>query len=132
MTQIKAEELRIWNYLERNGLMQVTAIHKSKIKIYDHFNKKEHEYFFLASTFKGLPITEELLLKAGFTKTIGFWIKLGEDSFEVSPMDGKWFVYFRNFNKGTLDEFVCLRKDVLYWHTLQNLFYSITGKELTL
>lgn len=124
MTQIKASDLRIGNLVKEGDTGILFKANIYIISWFLQYNQKDR--------YSPVPITEELLLKAGFTKTIGFWIKFGDDSFEVSPMDGKWFIYFRNFNKGTLDDFVCLRKDVLYWHTLQNLFYSITGKELTL
>lgn len=145
-TQIKAEELRIGNYLERNGLMQVTAIHKAKIKIYDHFNKKEHEYFFLASTFKGLPITEEMLLKAGFEKTgVSFFIAIEathaiQESLEMSPnndADGLWYVYMRQGDNKERDKYhlhdlVLLTNKLMYINQLQNLYFALTGKELTI
>lgn len=136
-TQIKAEELRIGNYLDRNGLMQVTAIHKSKIKIYDHFNKMQHEYFFMADTFNGLPITEELLLKAGFEDP-GKRIHGLNGKGYLTLMVGTHCIFI--FNNGAWElnanvggeavPFPC--PQLKYFHQLQNLYFALTGKELTL
>lgn len=126
-TQIKAEDLRIGNYLDRNGLMQVTAIHKAKIKIYDHFNKMQHEYFFMADTFNGLPITEELLLKAGFERafTHSVYPKYvhPDGLHQIAPREDGVFVY-RVPGVSLVD--------IRYIHQLQNLYFALTGKELTL
>lgn len=78
----------------------------------------------------GIPLTEEWLLKFGFTKKIEsetltvFWIghnKLTHDYlFEVKHIEGYPFFY-RN---GT--------HAIHYVHQIQNLYYALTNQELTI
>lgn len=92
---------------------------------------------------QGIPITEEWLLKLGFTKKgesrygtkynypMADWGFTIENSFE----DGKWFFGHEFYDSGD-DEWdykslnFCF--DLKYVHTLQNIFHSLTGEELIL
>jgi len=85
---------------------------------------------------KPIPLTEEWLLKFGFDSQIGFIKFIGKkytNSFEVAHNDlDRWYCYFRNFNKGEQDDFVLLRNNLKHVHQLQNLYFALTGEELTI
>lgn len=96
------------------------------------------EFHYLCGKPEGIPLTEEWLLKVGFSKQIGFY-KVVEGVFGkgnslelgVNDVNKKtYYVYFRNFNVGEQDDFVILRNDLMYLHELQNLYQAITGKEI--
>ena len=83
--------------------------------------------------FEPIPITEELLLKAGFYKA-----QYLTDVFRISPLDksGLYFYFDKNFEGaddeniiGDYDECVHIRLPK-YVHQLQNLYFALTGKEL--
>jgi len=64
---------------------------------------------------KPIPLTEEWLTKFGFKKDDGFFNK-----------DGVWLT--PDFGLDGINPF----KPIKYVHQLQNLFFAITGEELTL
>lgn len=93
------------------------------------------DYYAIHEIFKGnkvnkyspIPITENLLLKIGFeySKTTDkFFIK--DNTFGISTADNKF-----RFIQGNL---VCqlILRDLKYVHELQNLYYALTGNELSL
>ena len=72
----------------------------------------------------------------GFDKQIGFFITTKSDvTLEVSENNDtseiQWYCYIRNYNKGGEDDFCQIRKDLKYVHQLQNLYFALTGEELT-
>lgn len=74
-----------------------------------------------------IPLTEEWLLKLGFEKdththkwSLPFNLQKVECSFEI---DNKFTRYFQPDFMAT---------DIIYVHQLQNLYYALTGQELTL
>ncbi|MFA5300883.1 MAG: hypothetical protein WC389_22050 [Lutibacter sp.] len=79
------------------------------------------------NSISGIKLTEDLLLKIGFEHskiTDKFYTK--GNSFGISTADNKF-----RFIQGN---FVCqlVLKDLEYIHELQNLYYTLTGKELSL
>ena len=81
----------------------------------------------------GIPLTEEILLKAGFYKA-----QYLTDVFIISPLDksGLYFYFDKNFEGaddeniiGDYDECVHIRLPK-YVHQLQNLYFALTGEEL--
>ena len=67
-----------------------------------------------------IPLTEEWLLKFGFTRTSGWddyegWIK---DDVEIEC------------NIYTFNYVNCIDKEIKYIHQLQNLYFALTNKEL--
>lgn len=121
---IEARELRIGNFVNEvcHGISEATKVGKNTFKRWDGLNL--HLVLF------GIPLTEEWLLKFGFTKKIEsdtltvFWIghnKVTHDYlFELKYHDGFPFFY-RNG-----------RHMIYYVHQLQNLYYALTGEELKL
>lgn len=79
-----------------------------------------------------VALTEEWLRERGFKEMISFEIQISKDKFlSISRNDlDKWYVMFRNKNKGKMDELVCLRDDLRYTIQLDCLYYSITDKYL--
>jgi hypothetical protein len=73
-----------------------------------------------------IPLTEEWLLKFGFNKVSDiweFWKNSGWD-LRQHKLENKWWLFY---NGQDLD---CVRID--YVHQLQNLYFALTGEELTL
>lgn len=125
---MKATELRIGNWTEYNIVDE--NIDKWILEEVDHTDIADPIWL------RPIPLTEEWLLKFGFHKQIGFIKFIGEkytNSFEVSHNDlDKWYCFYRNFNKGKEDDFVLLRNDLKHVHQLQNLYFALTGKELSI
>lgn len=110
---MKAEELRLGNFVMWN---------RSRTRC---FTIKEH-HFRVADMFKPVPLTEERLIKLGFTTTgqgYFFHSKLGccYLSRPYKEADG-WHVKSNGQDKLTY---------IKYVHHIQNLFYILTGEELT-
>jgi hypothetical protein len=107
---MKATELRIGNYYLAFGvdLKQVETLTKDKILI----------------DFQPIPLTEEWLKKFGFEKVIvdSWYSKLAENKNTI------------NISKSGL---VAINDDkpirsIEYCHQLQNLYFALTGEELTI
>ena len=108
---IKANELRIGNYV------------KAVIDITDGFKTGDLVEITCicddANDFEPIPLTEEWLLKFGFEKTGSFYSKNNLEFY----VNGNSDVRFH------MDDY---RHIVLnYVHQLQNLYFALTGEELT-
>lgn len=123
---IKAQELRINNLIsDRNGFkMKVVSIHNDGT-IYCDFDGNEGDVweFDDKNPCYGIPLTEEILLKCGFTsldENVFIHKELRySDTFKIRE-DG--YIAF-------VSREVYITK-IKYLHQLQNLFFSITGEEL--
>lgn len=88
--------------------------------------------------FVAIPLTEDWLWRFGFGKVIGWFITTKPNiSLELTENNDnstkQWYCYIRNkVGIGKPDDFALLRKDLLYVHQLQNLYFALTGKELEL
>ena len=103
---MKANELRIGNWVMYNSKIQVN---ENKIReCVDHPDR-----------FAPIPLTEEWLLKFGFE-----YSDLNGDSglWKIPP-----FQIYGKYNQFIYD----YRLDVNYVHQLQNLYFALTGEELT-
>jgi hypothetical protein len=145
MTQIKASDLRIGNlivsnrvYFENPVTVKVTAIGSPVVWFeYNHEGDEIRSTSNPYNQLSGLPITEELLLKAGFDdpgkripglKGKGYLTLLVGVHSMFIVNNGVW-----EFNANVGDEavpFPC--PQLKYFHQLQNLYFALTGKELTL
>ena len=120
---MESNELRIGNLVHYHDEHLKPNDEVIKISYLDlmiiHHKEKYHHY-------SPIPLTEEWLLKFGFTKT-----------------DNKYFIGELNeLNNRQLDLILCTDKNVisyqdylhpiLYVHQLQNLYFALTGEELTI
>ena len=114
------KELRIGNLVWCFGVAEVVLIKKDKIKL----GRQKRDGVILREkapidslALRGIILTEEWLIKFGYTK---------EDS-------NFWFIghIVWEYDKGV---FICNKNGITlkYVHQLQNLYFALTGKELTL
>ena len=134
---MKLQDLRIGNYVVYEATTHiVSAIGRSGVyswwvkdgepvieyRLLDADGKQvEDPYFDQISNYEPMPITEEWLLKFGFENwDKNKWVD-SNSVLTISKND---------------DNFLCLINqrdvDILYVHQLQNLYFALTGKELTL
>jgi hypothetical protein len=107
---MKASELRIGNWIYHLGVIQkMTA---------KGLYQMEGENPFI----EPIPLTEEWLIKFGFKKVYYGWEK---GSFEVESR-GDIYLYSINCNEYTDG------MPFKYVHQLQNLYFALTGEELTI
>ena len=112
-----AKELRIGNNIEHNGIVcEVLSIDDEWLQLdNDQLNTKIKDC-------KPIPITEEWLLKLGF-KQNGEWYEIGN-----------FYIDSTNYQCGIENpkNIYNRLKKVDYVHHLQNLYFALTGEELTL
>jgi hypothetical protein len=118
---MKANELRIGNWVEQpnDGVTRVTAI------LNDLQIKTETGY--IDKYCRPIPLTEEWLVKFGFEKDI-----LDIDSRYI--LEGKHYTFTSNWLSEEII-YVNLNEthtDIQYLHQLQNLYFALTGEELTI
>lgn len=119
---MKAQELRIGNLV----------IEKGKIKpMYSISNHNAKDY----STIKPIPLTEEWLLRFGFVKEVEYKKKINFSRFHLFQINAS-NSYNDNENEFKVNFYqskqcveLCRIKHV---HQLQNLYFALTGEELTL
>ncbi len=119
---MKASELRLGNIVQG---MQVTVVRSLSEREINGWN---------CGSFSGIPLTEEVLLKCGFSDKNYKKGYIGID-FECVGMYFD-FVLCKPKQKGTqnncytydLEDFRYV--EISHVHQLQNMFYVITGKEL--
>ena len=113
---MKAEELRIGNILLCNGFeVEIDCIQKNMLA------KVGENFYTPIDQFEAIPLTEEILLRTDLqSEEDGFWDKEGIINFQIKLNECE--VYYN----GELLTF-CYS-----FHELQNLFYALTGTELTI
>lgn len=134
---MKASELRIGNYImarSDNVIEQVLKIEKNKI------NACNYTYF------EPIPLTEEWLIKFNFTKEDNKETVHHGNFFSKWIMDYKYCFAFAEFRKdwGFYQEYtdpIDLKEigkkyfiscGIKHVHQLQNLYFALTGEELSL
>ncbi len=137
-------ELRIGNYVNRkdsNGVSITCYQIKFGYEIDNNVSLIDKHYY-LNYTNEGIPLTEEWLLKFGFDKATelfefpdgheihtGFGILIDEFTYLVLG-DAQT----ENISLCDKEDFhtILLSVTIKYVHSLQNLYFSLTGKELIL
>jgi hypothetical protein len=135
---MKPTELRIGNLVMYNGkVVKVEQITKHKIGYHTKPNETRMNYARLCEI-EPIPITEELLLKIGFKKDRNGYFNYEEydDELSIRFSENYTFIEYANLcfnpedvtetNYGSSLEF----PNTLHLHTLQNIWYLLTGKEL--
>ena len=130
---MKANELRIGNWVEVYSddgryclLHEVDLIKEDGIGIGYDFDAK-----YSWEEITPIPLTEEILLKAGFHKEHEFQdFYIFSESNWCFTNTGDNLFYIRD-NTDLADEFgICKKID--YVHQLQNLYFALTGEELNI
>jgi hypothetical protein len=124
---MKANELRIGNWLQYGvHVVPVKSIHigivfKKEVYIYVELNEKLNHYCVLIHDVKPIPITEEWLLKLGFVSNPY------QDRYEKGRLHVEC-----DQTKGEIYLWIQSMPHIKHVHQLQNLYFSLTGEELTI
>lgn len=130
---MKAQELRIGNL---TNLGRVYEIKENKFYVYDD---DETNYGSAWDKIEPIPLTEEWLLRFGFEKEVMSFSK-NIDLFgggKKLSFSGDYLYIIDSDKQNTIptDIITLWNKDVkkqFYVHQLQNLYFAITGEELTI
>ena len=146
--QIKANELRIGNYVSDNIFIYSTIAIEEEVlraKIDHNYNikksevedfYKEGEYSLNYFNLEPIPLTEEWLIKFGFERkdyTIAASFHIG-----YNPVIKDWLfelTWIKDSNDYSLGGFPFYRNgffELKHVHQLQNLYFALTFNELTI
>ena len=118
---IQPQELRIGNYIfYKNEIFEVDAISKS----HTYLLKGKNIVKTTPECLNPIPLTEKILLKFGFEKQhneddFDYWFKKGFCD-DILWEHSEGFCHSLNYGG-----------DIKYVHQLQNLYFALTGEELT-
>ena len=118
MEKIRASELRINNIVEADGIIQrVYRIWQNGAELVEQ-EDGDDDLDYHENDIHPIPLTEEWLLKFGFTKEVLGWKHWNLDL----------YLYLDNgcFESEQLPMFIYLK----YVHQLQNLYFALTNEEL--
>lgn len=120
---MQSEELRIGNYVKAEG-------HVTKITGILHYDVYTRSGTYGVVYLEPIPLTEELFLKFGFEKCdklnySGLWKKGGNNFFDFDKYS-PWVILYK------FDVDLVRVASIKHVHQLQNIYYSITGEEITL
>jgi len=126
---MKANELRIGNWVLARLVpyqideMEVKASGYGRIGLY-------HNYRIDKGEVRPIPLTEEWLLKLGFDKSdlIGFdggWQYRGRGKYYIQQMSNAITIHL------ITEESIALLTGFHFVHQLQNLYFALTGEELS-
>ena len=125
---MKVEELRVGNYLEKDGKIEmVSSIHSDNtIRLQENKNANCHGCYSLNKPIiKPIPLSEDWMLNFNFEQQTSDYFVIDLAGFSMR--------YYYNFSGSTwkfeLEDKII---ELYYVHQLQNLFHSLTGEELTL
>jgi hypothetical protein len=125
---IKANEIRVGNWLG-SSLLKKTTYHQVDTHFLRQlvFNSRDEDIPILPFFWEPIPLTPKILKKAGFEPMNygdgGFFYEITHGDFTFTQGDKNGFceVFLNDTN---------LR--VQYVHQLQNLYFALTGEELTI
>ena len=122
---MKANELRQGNIVDKgiihwigffNGIPSVGVLENE----YDSFTKTVK-----LKSIKPIPLTEEWLIKFGFVKSLDYWVISNKGFFVGVTLKEVIYPMFDIDNP-------MLIKTLKHVHQLQNLYFALTGEELTI
>lgn len=111
---MKASELRIGNFIENTDSQMASYM----VVNADVIKQNEHTMY---SSLEPISLTEKWLLKFGFVFDINLW----HNRIALYPQKNGFSYNVNFFEHENLE-------DVLFVHTLQNLYFALTGEELTI
>lgn len=124
---IQANELMIGNYLFKHGevvkIVEIGIKHKGDTNYYLRSENDNCGYWI--DQFKPIPLTEEWLLKFGFEQK--------DHLFRLHLVNSIYIEYNSESNLYYFDIYMnTCRVELQYLHELQNIYQSITFKELNI
>lgn len=133
---MKANELRIGNLVQYGVLdVPVKSIHiesvlKKEVSIYVELNEKLNHYCVLIHDVSPIPLTEKWLLKFGFQAryTIGH---SAQYYINENPVTHDWMLSILWLEGDNCPFYKNGHHKIKYVHQLQNLYFALTGDELT-
>ena len=131
---MKATELRIGNIINKNGLGEVIELREHVVKV-RYKSDKVRTALVPYEDIEPVTLTGELLAQCGFAKH-AFYDRIRGGSFDtyVKPYfkiayNGEEFIPCRFYDSITLSVY---GNGVKYLHQLQNLYFALTGEELSI
>jgi len=126
--KMKASELRIGNWVTSVAPLSGSIYEAQRFDGNIFMAINETFYYWNDDLYTGIPLTEEWLLKFGFEdqKASQVYLTKEIDSQREMRYDGR-IIAVQSKNSG----FVWILEKIKYVHQLQNLFFSLTGEELT-
>lgn len=117
--KLKPEELRLGNvvFIDYNGVDDAPEYRVDALLI---LNMVKNPFFV---NVKGIELTEEWLSKFGFDQTGKYFT----NNFMLSKSQNGWKLYL-DFSRPAPE----LKTEIKFVHQLQNLFFALTGSELTI
>lgn len=120
---IQANELRIGNWISYDN----NDVQVFELPYLIDIDEGKEDYLVNSvwlNEHEPIPLTPELLERCGFRKLSNEWVIQGPEYLEYFEMRYDKFYY-------TGGEGVCFGKGCEYLHQLQNLYFALTGTELT-
>jgi hypothetical protein len=129
---MKANELRIGNLVNSTLLNECRKIDAWALSVIEQGNY-QNSHNTTITVFEPIPITKEWLLKFGFKHQ--YKTNIGQDFFDCS-IDSEFQLYV-NLNDSMVSinkKYVgnVYSKKIQYVHQLQNIYFALTGEELTI
>jgi len=137
MNTIQATELRIGNFIGMNleeypnnfftalEIGETMKVYEGLITLKGAIIKRVETSFMYVDDFEPIPLTEDWLVRLGFEKPAHSW---NGDKFHLS----EWDSYPLNWCVAMNKNGAVLVEKLKYVHQLQNLYFALTGTELTL
>ena len=126
MEQLKANELRIGNFVLDDTSDNVMIVSRIENKDYTEWNSGDKYNIcclkfgtkgYYEGNFKPIPLTKEWLKKFGFKKERG-------ESYKLGKYQLYYLLYYEGYKVGELT--------IKYVHQLQNIYFASSGEELTI
>ena len=124
MENLSINELRIGNYISPLGI-GITKV--EGFCIWDNIIQSDNFAERELKEFQPIPLTEEWLLKFGFEKYTNNEFSFETKDFEISFLNGGLKLLCGEYAENPIS-----LNNQKYVHQLQNLYFALTGTELTL
>jgi|LakMenE18May11ns_1017448.scaffolds.fasta_scaffold9172863_2 hypothetical protein len=128
---MKANELRIGNWVKGSFLGELCKVTQLGHEKYHEYVGAEGIGFYGQNGFEPIPLTPEILVKAGFKRDKQGHYRKYLDKGRFFVLRGSEYDYKSNSHIDCLKVMYYDNVNVIYLHQLQNLYFALTGKELT-
>lgn len=119
---MRPNELRIGNLVKYSdgSFFKVVGIHEFGLDVEDNIETTYMEY----ENFEPIPLTEEILLKCGFT-----FLPQGDEVYQQIFTYNGFDIWMHD--DGFCHDYLC-GGDIKHLHQLQNLYFALTNEELNI